>query len=405
MPRRTSAPSVGVLILAFAGLGIPCALAGPAARRIVVQSALPVLPEPLRATCQKLTDAIIEYAEEPENIWPRDVAFRAREHWHYLLLDVAATKPDAESRRQAAREFPHAPSAARNLFRSHEVVHGGRLPWQLELLVGDLAGALAGGDEKQIATGAGHLIHFVCDAADPFSVSRNRRGQETGNADLGTQELGDPRFAHQDVAHRIGWELIRRNEYRYCEAVLANVGHIEEIADPLDAIFETMNFALASHDTLCQADRALFQRMQLDDPSTLLQRSDEFYPLLDEACGSQCVENLAAASRLAGALILHAWRQAGSPPLQHVGNATLPPAPPTVAAPPTADTTASPPPPAETPRTPGRFCASRNSRVFHRADCPHALRINPENLVWFDSLKDALDSGRRPCKTCRPDSG
>ena len=49
-----------------------------------------------------------------------------------------------------------------------------------------------------------------------------------------------------------------------------------------------------------------------------------------------------------------------------------------------------------------KYVASKNSRVFHRPDCKWAKRISPKNLIGFKSREEAIKSGRRPCKSCRP---
>ncbi|MBN1457713.1 MAG: hypothetical protein JW912_07670 [Sedimentisphaerales bacterium] len=46
--------------------------------------------------------------------------------------------------------------------------------------------------------------------------------------------------------------------------------------------------------------------------------------------------------------------------------------------------------------------ASKNSKVYHRASCSFAKRITPDNLVTFSSREQAEQTGRRPCKTCKP---
>lgn len=48
------------------------------------------------------------------------------------------------------------------------------------------------------------------------------------------------------------------------------------------------------------------------------------------------------------------------------------------------------------------FVASKASGVFHRADCRWAKNISDENLVSFKSRNEAANSGKRPCKTCKP---
>ena len=49
-----------------------------------------------------------------------------------------------------------------------------------------------------------------------------------------------------------------------------------------------------------------------------------------------------------------------------------------------------------------KYVASKRSKVFHRSGCGHAKRIRPENLIGFRSREEAIRSGRRPCKSCRP---
>jgi methylphosphotriester-DNA--protein-cysteine methyltransferase len=50
-----------------------------------------------------------------------------------------------------------------------------------------------------------------------------------------------------------------------------------------------------------------------------------------------------------------------------------------------------------------RFVASRNSKVFHRADCPHAAKISARNRVEYADLRAARASGKRPCRSCHPE--
>lgn len=48
------------------------------------------------------------------------------------------------------------------------------------------------------------------------------------------------------------------------------------------------------------------------------------------------------------------------------------------------------------------YVASKNSKVFHRPDCSDAKRIKPGNLMKFRTREDAVASGRRACKKCKP---
>ena len=48
------------------------------------------------------------------------------------------------------------------------------------------------------------------------------------------------------------------------------------------------------------------------------------------------------------------------------------------------------------------YVASKNSKVFHKADCSSAARIKKENQVSFKTKASAVNTGRRPCRICKP---
>jgi len=52
--------------------------------------------------------------------------------------------------------------------------------------------------------------------------------------------------------------------------------------------------------------------------------------------------------------------------------------------------------------SPFPFVASKNSSVFHRGDCRLARNISEENLVTYTSREEAIQDGKRPCKSCQP---
>jgi hypothetical protein len=49
-----------------------------------------------------------------------------------------------------------------------------------------------------------------------------------------------------------------------------------------------------------------------------------------------------------------------------------------------------------------RYVASKSSKVFHKSTCTWANRIASENLVHYKTRDDAINDGKRPCKTCNP---
>ena len=48
------------------------------------------------------------------------------------------------------------------------------------------------------------------------------------------------------------------------------------------------------------------------------------------------------------------------------------------------------------------YVASRSSEVFHKYDCRWAQNISQENLVIYSNREEAINAGKRPCKTCNP---
>lgn len=59
-------------------------------------------------------------------------------------------------------------------------------------------------------------------------------------------------------------------------------------------------------------------------------------------------------------------------------------------------------PPAATQTGEWKYVASKKSKIFHRPDCGYVKRILLKNLIGFNSREEAIGSGRRPCKRCKP---
>ena len=48
------------------------------------------------------------------------------------------------------------------------------------------------------------------------------------------------------------------------------------------------------------------------------------------------------------------------------------------------------------------YLASKNSKVFHRDTCRQAATISKKNLIRFENRNAVIQTGRRPCKICKP---
>jgi len=49
-----------------------------------------------------------------------------------------------------------------------------------------------------------------------------------------------------------------------------------------------------------------------------------------------------------------------------------------------------------------KYVGSNKSNKYHFPNCQWALKITPENLVKFNSVKEAQAAGYVPCKMCNP---
>ena len=48
------------------------------------------------------------------------------------------------------------------------------------------------------------------------------------------------------------------------------------------------------------------------------------------------------------------------------------------------------------------FVASRSGSVFHRPECRWAQNISGDNRLGYKAREEALQAGKRPCRTCKP---
>ena len=59
------------------------------------------------------------------------------------------------------------------------------------------------------------------------------------------------------------------------------------------------------------------------------------------------------------------------------------------------------PQPAAVPTSDG-YVASKNSAVFHKADCESAAKISEKNLIHYATRDEAIQAGKKPCHECNP---
>lgn len=52
-----------------------------------------------------------------------------------------------------------------------------------------------------------------------------------------------------------------------------------------------------------------------------------------------------------------------------------------------------------------QFVASKKSDKYHIPECQWAKRISESNLLTFETVEKAVESGYQPCKVCKPSAG
>jgi hypothetical protein len=162
---------------------------------------------------------------------------------------------------------------------------------------------------------------------------------------------------------------------------------LSPVKNALDATFEVLQESYRSADELLAIDAEVGVEVGVRGSDAMPAARESLADRLAERAAPILETRIEAGALLAARLIASAWSEAGKPefrPLAPVAAAPIP---------------------LPTPAGATVFVGSRNSTVYHRADCSHAARIKPENRVTYESVEKAKAASRTPCKTCKPDIG
>ncbi|RME41708.1 MAG: hypothetical protein D6788_00650, partial [Planctomycetota bacterium] len=341
-------------------IGPPAVAAGPPvetprAYEIVAGTMLPLLPDPLRAAMTQRIDDLRRAATSLVASSGDARGNADEEAAHFVWLDAAAVQDGSDSRRHAARKFPRQREAAERLARRAGLTTTGTLPWTLLDDDRALTEAMKKGDPALVAARAGRLVHWVTDASLPMNTTR-LRGNTRQDRQSGSGRTPDSVLTNR-WRSRLHRELIERYAARLRFEVRVFPQRRLVVSDPREAVFALL---LSSHEAAEQIRRweraGRMGKSRGQRSLSVVLAADRLVNLIES--------RLEAAAVVSAALIESAWREAGSPPL--VAGA-VPSAPPEASKP--------------SPRT--ALVGSRNSMVFHRADCPSARRIRPQNRIFF----------------------
>ncbi len=56
----------------------------------------------------------------------------------------------------------------------------------------------------------------------------------------------------------------------------------------------------------------------------------------------------------------------------------------------------------EVPQETALYCANKNSKIFHKRECPSVDKMKQENKIFSNDKNQLLKDGFDPCKSCEP---
>ncbi len=358
----------------------------PDAYEIAIRVAVPILPSPL----QEFFTEHLDQVQQDATAGLRDVSeaepLPGTPDSHYIALDVGVENADAAVRQAAVHQFPRIRSAAKKHFNRHGQRVGGQLPWTIGDRYDALVEAFRGGDGGAVLRESGALLHFAIDAASPFNTTVNRDGAMTDHVRWSAAAATRVSRSYCTVRHRFQVGLVRRLRTRLEYEARVLPDRFAPVTTPVDAAFDTLIDAHGNLDALLTIDREVMSELGIVDETTFTSNLEAYEQRAAERASSILETQIEAAALLGANLIGGAWIEAGKPPLETLTTAS----------------TGVGKHPAQEEAAPDYFVGSRNSTVFHRPTCSHAKRIKDENLVRFDSAKEAIAAGRTPCRSCRP---
>jgi hypothetical protein len=252
---------------------------GPAAHRLVNNSAVDTLPPALRPFFEANRRFLVDHANDPDEWIKKDPYERTR---HYIYLDKYGLFPYLS--------LPYSYKAAVAKYGSRRLNRDGLLPWRIGEYSLRLTNDLRAGKWEEAKLDAAALAHYVADAHDPLSTTENYDGQLT-------QQTG--------LATRFGSGLIER----YTNFFMVHPEEAAKIDDPTAYAFQMALEANTWVDRILWADW-LSRAGRFD-------YTDEYFDRFYSEVGSAAMQEINGAAHDAGSYWYTSWLNAGSPALPH----------------------------------------------------------------------------------------
>jgi hypothetical protein len=270
-------------------LMLACVLAAPRSiaawgfdgHRYIMETAIPLLPEPIRPFFEANRVSIVEHAIDPD-LW-RTAGFEQENQNHFVDLDAYGPYP--------FESLPHAYADALAKYGRETLVKNGTLPWRAEEIYSKLVDAFAqktAYSRENIKFFSSVIAHYIADAHVPFHACLNHDGQLTGQT---------------GIHSRFESDLFDRNRSQ----LEVKPGALVPVTNVRDFAFASLTESFTFVQPILDADRAAIAGKDSYD--------DQYFALFFGKTRPILEKRLADSIRDVASVIAAAWVQAGGPAL------------------------------------------------------------------------------------------
>ena len=308
------------ILLVFSDTGSAFAW-GSEGHRLITAKALEVLPPDLASFYSPHLTQLKGLCVEPDELWKDPAQWKGhpewkdRSNWHFLDMDHFHFQ-------YPFTEFPRGRAEADSLYARADSLYDGHgnagyLPWTIQDYYRALVNAWRVGDAEGVIRNSGLLSHFAGDASMPLHLTRNYKGQYTGNI-VYRLARGSPASADRSIHERFEIALVEKNLARYEKAVRPSGADRRRYDDILSETFAFIVGSYFHQDKITSADKIIMERLRIltQDKAQFDGHRDEYYRGLDRSLGGLAISRLRAGAVFLGDLWYSAWVEAGKPTLQ-----------------------------------------------------------------------------------------
>lgn len=246
---------------------------------------------PLREFYRHQQSAVVGHSNDPDRWRELGVTGLGEPYEHFVNLDVLSQPPFTD--------IPTDWDQAVAKYGRERLQQAGTVPWTIERQTGRLVESFRRGDWPDVVLRSAWLGHYLADTSNPMHLTRNYKGQETGNIVL--QERGPNQSVHQ----RFEWGLVERFPAIIDFDDLSARPPVAATGDISTKVWSLVRESYPAADTVMKADREAAAK----DRTFSGTYYQEMYSLTGEIARQRLERSVDALA----ILWLTAWERAGRP--------------------------------------------------------------------------------------------